>query len=156
MNHLANYVLSVVSASVIVSILCVFFGGKGTISDIMKVICGLFLTFVVINPLVKLDFSRIHDYLDHFTFEGLEAASVGENMAQEAERDIIISRVQAYILDKADSFGAQLDVEVVLDQDNIPVSVELGGSVSPYAKAQITGIITEDLGITKEHQLWIG
>ena len=155
-NHLADYVLSVMSAAVIVAILCTFFGEKGIISAIMKVICGLFLTFVVINPVVRLNFSRMNDYLENFTLEGLEAASAGENMAREAEGDIIKSRVQAYILDKADSFGAQLDVEVVLDQDNVPVSVELSGDISPYARAQITGMITEDLGITKEHQLWIG
>ena len=156
LNHLADYVLSVISAAVIVAILCTFFGEKGTVSAIMKMICGLFLTFVVINPVVRLNFSRINDYLDSFTLEGLEAASIGENMAREAEGDIIISRVQAYILDKADSFGAQLNVEVILDQDNVPVSVELGGNISPYVRAQITGMITEDLGITKEHQLWIG
>ena len=156
MNHLAGYVLSVVSASVVVAILCSFFDGKGTVSEIVKVICGLFLTFVVINPVVNLDFSRFHDYLDQFTFEGQEAAYAGENMAKEAEGDIIISRVQAYILDKADSFGAQLDVEVILDQSNIPVCVELKGNISPYAKAQMSGVITEELGITKEHQLWIG
>ena len=77
-------------------------------------------------------------------------------MAREAERDIIKARIQAYILDKADSFGTQLDVEVILDQDNIPTSVELRGNISPYAKAQLTGIITENLGIPKEYQLWTG
>ena len=156
MSLLANYVLSVIAASVIVAIICTLLGDQGGVRSIIKLVCGLFLTFVVINPLIKLDFSRINDYLDSFTLEGLEAASVGENMAREGERDIIISRVQAYILDKADSFGAQLNVEVVLDQDNIPVSVELNGNISPYAKAQMADILVRDLGITKEHQLWIG
>ena len=155
-NHLGNYVLSVISASVLVAILCSVFGDKGAISAVLKVICGLFLTFVVINPLVDLDFSRIEDYLNHVTLEGMEAAAVGENMAREAERDIISDRVEAYILDKADSFGVQLDVEVVLDQDNIPVSAELKGNISPYAKAQITEMLSKDIGITKEHQLWVG
>ena len=156
MSLLANYVLSVIAASVIVAIICTLLGDQGGVRSIIKLVCGLFLTFVVINPLIKLDFSRINDYLDSFTLEGLEAASVGENMVREGERDIIISRVQAYILDKADSFGAQLNVEVVLDQDNIPVSVELNGNISPYAKAQMADILVRDLGITKEHQLWIG
>lgn len=156
MSRLGEYVLSVITAAVIVAILCSFFANKGGTFSVVKVVGGLFLTFVVINPLVKLDFSRIDDYLDRFTLEGMEASSFGENMAREAEGDIIISRVQAYILEKANSFGAQLDVEVVLDQDNIPVSVKLNGNISPYAKAQIAGMIAEDLGITKEHQLWIG
>ena len=156
MSQLGDYVLTVISASVIVAILCTFFGDKGGVSEILKVICGIFLTFVVINPLVKLDFSAVLNYLEHVNIEGMEAASAGENMAREAEGDIIKSRVQAYILDKADSFGIRLNVEVVLDQENIPVSVELQGNISPYAKTRMIEIITEELGIAKENQLWIG
>ena len=110
----------------------------------------------MVNPFVELDFSVISDYFDDFISEGQAMASIGENMAREAEGDIIKSRVQAYILDKAKSYGAQLNVEVILDQSNVPVSVELQGNISPYGKAQLTNTITEDFGIAKEHQLWIG
>ena len=153
---MGNYVLSIISASFIAAVLASFFDGKGGINGIIKLVSGLFLTFVIISPMTKLDFSRVNDYLEKFTLEGVEAAAAGENMAQEARGDIIMSNVQSYIMDKAGSLGAQLDVEVVLDQDNIPVSVKLEGNISPYAKAKISGIITEDLGIPKEQQLWIG
>ena len=156
MSWLGRYVLSVISASVITAVISSFFDGKSSISGIVKLVSGLFLTFVIISPLTKLDFSPVNDYLDRITLDGVEAAAVGENLAREAEADIIISQVEAYILDKAGSFGAQLDVEVVLDQENIPVSVRLEGNISPYAKAQVAGMITEDLGISKEHQRWIG
>ena len=156
MAGLSGFVLSVVSASVIVAVVSSFFDGKSGISGIIKLVSGLFLTFVIINPLTNLDFSVVNDYLEEFTVEGEEAAAMGENLAREAEADIITGRVQAYILDKANSLGVQLDVEVVLDRDNIPVSVKLNGNISPYAKARMAAIITEDLGISKEHQLWIG
>ena len=156
MTPLAEYILSVISASVMGVIICSFFDDKSAISAVVKVIFGLFITFVVVNPLVQLDFSGIEDYMEHMTLEGLEVASVGENMAREAEGEIIKSRVQAYILDKADSFGTRLNAEVVLDQENIPVLVELYGNISPYAKIKMTEMITEDLGIEKENQRWIG
>ena len=156
MAGLSGFVLSVVSASVIVAVVSSFFDGKSGISGIIKLVSGLFLTFVIISPLTKLDFSAVNDSLEKFTLDGVEAASEGEKIAREAEADIITSRVQAYILDKAHSLGVQLDVEVVLDRDNIPVSVKLSGNISPYAKARMAAIITEDLGISKEHQLWIG
>ena len=156
MIRLAEYVLSVISASVIGIIICSFFDEKSGISVVVKLIFGMFLTFVVINPVVRMDFSGIENYLEYMTLEGAEAASVGENMAREAEGEFIKSRVQAYILDKADSFGIRLNVEVVLDQENIPVSVELQGNISPYAKTRMIEIITEELGIAKENQLWIG
>lgn len=156
MAWLGRYVLAVIAASLITAVISSFFDGKGGISAIVKLVSGLFLTFVIISPLTKLDFSPVNDYLDKITLDGVEAAAVGENLAREAEADIIISQVRSYIMDKADSLGAQLDVEVVLDQDNIPVSVRLEGSISPYAKAQVAEMITEDLGISKEHQRWIG
>lgn len=156
MAGVSGYVLSVISAAIITAIISSFFNGKNAISSIIKLVAGLFLTFVIISPLTKLDFTTVNDYLEEFTLEGVEAASVGENIAKEAEGEIITGRVQAYILDKAKSYGAQLDVEVVLDQDNIPVSVKLGGNISPFAKAQVAAIITEDLGISKEQQIWIG
>ena len=152
----SGYVLSVISAAIITAIISSFFNGKNAISGIIKLVAGLFLTFVIISPLTKLDFTTVNDYLEEFTLEGVEAASVGENIAKEAEGEIITGRVQAYILDKAKSYGAQLDVEVVLDQNNIPVLVKLGGNISPFAKAQVAAIITEDLGISKEQQIWIG
>ena len=156
MGGISGYVLSVISAAIVVAILSSFFDGKSGIGGIIKLVSGLFLTFVIISPLTKLDFSSVNDYLEEFTLDGVEAAAVGEKIAQEAEANIITDRVQAYILDKANSFGAQLNVEVVLDQDNIPVSVKVSGNISPYGKARMAEIITEDLGISKEHQLWIG
>ena len=156
MNPLAEYVLSVISASMIAAIICSFFDGKTGICSMVKLVCGLFLTFVVVNPLVELDFSRVTDHLEQFSLDGQDAAAVGENMAREAEADIIKAGVQAYILDKAKFWGTQLEVEVVLDQENIPVGVELEGKISPYARARMEEAITENLGISKEHQLWIG
>ena len=154
--RISGYVLSVISASVIVAIIISFFDEKNGTSGIIRLVSGLFLTFVIISPLSKLDFSRVSKYLEEFTLEGAEVASVGENLAREAEADIIKSRVQAYILDKANSVGVQLDAEVMLDQNNIPVSVKLIGNISPYAKVQMATIISDDLGISKENQVWIG
>lgn len=153
---LSGYVLSILSAAIIVAIVSSFFDGKSGISGVIKLVSGLFLTFVIISPLTKVDFSRVNVYLEEFILEGVEAASVGENLAREAEADIITSRVQAYILDKANSFGAELDVEVVLNQSNIPESLKLIGNISPYAKTQMARIIADDLGISKEKQIWIG
>ena len=156
MPRLGSYALSVISAAIIAAIISSFFDEKSGTAGIIKLVSGLFLTFVVISPLTKLDFSDVNAYLEQFALEGEESAAVGENLAHEAEADIINSRVQAYILDKADLLGAQLDVEVVLDRNNIPVSVKLEGDISPYAKAQMAETITEDLGISKEQQIWIG
>ena len=36
----------------------------------------------------------------------------------------------------------------------IPIKVRLSGKASPYAKGQLQQIITEELGIEKENQIW--
>ena len=153
---MAGYLLSLISAAMITAIICSFFQGKSGTANMIRLICGLFLSFVAINPLVDLDFSGLERYLDSFSLDANTIADAGKNLAEDAEGDIIKTSVQSYILDKAETLGANITAEVMLDQDNIPLSVELEGNLSPYAKARITGIIADDLGITKEHQIWIG
>lgn len=138
------------------AIICSFFEGKSGTAGVIRLICGLFLSFVAINPLTELDFSGWERYLDSFSTEAGAISESGKIMAMEAQGDIIKTSVQSYIMDKAETLGVTITAEVMLDQDNIPVSVELEGKLSPYAKARITGIIADDLGITKEHQIWIG
>ena len=145
-----------ISAAMITAIICSFFEEKSGTAGIMRMICGLFLSFVAISPLVEMDFSGFQSYLDSFTLEAGYIADSGKDLAWEAEGDIIKASVQSYIMDKAETLGAHITAEVMLDQDNVPLSVELEGKLSPYAKARITGIIADDLGITKEHQIWIG
>ena len=148
--------MSLISAAMITAIICSFFEGKSGAAGVIRLICGLFLSFVAISPLVDLDFSGLEGYLESFSLEANVVTDAGKNMAHEAQGDIIKTSAETYIMDKAETLGASITAEVMLDQDNIPLSVELAGSLSPYAKAEITGIITDDLGITKEHQIWIG
>ena len=148
--------MSLISAAMITAIICSFFEGKSGTAGVVRLICGLFLSFVAISPLVNLDFSGLEVYLESFSLEAGMLTDSGENMAKDAQGDIIKASVESYIMDKAETLGASITAEVMLDQDNIPLSVELTGNLSPYAKAEITGIITDDLGITKEHQIWIG
>ena len=79
-------------------------------------------------------------------------------MADDALRQIIKTETEAYILDKAAQFDLQLDVQVALTDDVMPVpeSVQLTGSVSPYVKSRLQILISNDLGIPKEQQLWTG
>lgn len=153
---MGEYILTLITAALITAIVCSFFDGKSGPGGVIRLICGLFLSFVAINPLLDLDFSGLERYLESFSLEASTVSDTGKNMALEAQGDIIMASVQSYIMDKAETLGANITAEVVLDQDNIPVSVELEGEISPYAKSRITGIITDDLGITKEHQIWIG
>ena len=84
--------------------------------------------------------------------------SSAENAAKETVREGIKKEVQAYILAKAESLGAQLEVSVVLSDNQFaePVGVRIAGAISPYAKQVLIQTITDDLGIDREAQQWIG
>ena len=85
-----------------------------------------------------------------------DAAAMGENLARDSMADIIKEETEAYILDKAADLHANLHVEVIVGEDNLPTAVTLSGEASPYARRQIQAIIANDLGISKENQKWIG
>jgi hypothetical protein len=58
-------------------------------------------------------------------------------------------------LDKAESLGAELTVEVMLDDSQIPIptKVRIRGNISPYNREKLSSIIERDLGIPTEAQI---
>ena len=152
MERLCQYALSVISAAVILGILKGIWGG----SPLMKLVGGLFLTLVILQPLARFDFSDMRDYYSAFSQMGSSFAAQGELQAAEAGRSIIKEQVEAYILDKAKDLGAQIQVSVELGEDDTLVSACLEGAVSPYTKAELEQILEAELAIAKENQLWIG
>ena len=114
------------------------------------------MVLTVVSPWTHIRIRDAADYFDKIQSDGSLAAAVGENMASDESKAIIISRVEAYILDKAESYGAKLQVEVILSEDPVPTprSVRIRGSISPYGKKMMTQMIREDLGIASEDQIW--
>lgn len=156
MEGLRGYILSVISAAFVLAILNTLVDKKGSAGMLLRLIGGLFLTFTLISPVIDLDFTGIFDYLEEFSESGSDAAVSGELMAREEYRTIIKDKLEAYILDKAKDLGLDLTVEVTLGDDDVPEEVIIRGVASPYGKARLQQMITQDLGIAKENQLWIG
>ena len=51
---------------------------------------------------------------------------------------------------------ADIQANVSLDEDCIPVSVSITGRISPLSRSKLTQMIASELGIPKERQEWIG
>jgi len=96
-------------------------------------------------------------YLSRIQYSAEGIAEDGSKMALDAMADIIKQQSESYILDKALSIGAKIDVNVKMSDDNPPVPKEviLSGSVSPYDKQVISHYITANFGISEENQQWI-
>lgn len=157
MEGIKEYLLSIFCAAIICAIVMRLMGEKGTHAVITKLIAGLFLSFTVIYPVAKIDLKDVSDWTSSYSSAASQAAAAGEALTKETIAAGIKLRTEAYILDKATALNTSLKVEVTLSEDDIPCpkAVRLSGNVSPYAKAQLQTIITQDLGIAKENQTWI-
>ncbi len=156
MELLRQYLLSVTAGALAVGILKKLLPEKGTASAIGKMVMGLFLALVVIGPLAKLELQEFSDFAGSFEQEASQAVAAGQAQTNLALRDIIKSRTEAYILDKAQQLNLQLQVIVELSSDDlpVPVAVRLTGPAAPYARQQLQDFIQQQLNIAKEDQLW--
>ena len=155
MQAIREYVLGIAAAAMICAVvLC--FARKGTMEPLLKLICGLVLTFAVVKPLLSISMGHWEDLNIICQKEGEKAAQAGTELAKKTLRDIIIADTQAYILDKAQEMALSIQVTVDLSKDEPPVpeSVTITGALSPYERSCLGNFMEKELGITKERQQW--
>ena len=118
-------------------------------------LCGLFVTVVAIAPLRSFDPGGLTAPLKDYTAMAQSAAEMGMTQAHDAIMQSISQQARAYILDKAEAMGVELDVHVEVDTDTLyPVFATLTGRVSPREKEVIAGILEDDLLIERSAQQW--
>lgn len=157
MDEIRRYLLSLVCAAMISALIMRLVRGRGSLSGIAKVLCGLFITYTVLEPLPAFDISDLSKPLSQYSAEAASAGEMGIALSRVAFRGSIKERTEAYILDKAKTLEANLQVEVELSSDDIPTpkTVTISGKASPYVKKQLSGMIEKDLGVGVENQRWI-
>lgn len=158
MDGVRNYILSVTATAMFLGIVKGILGENGTMGTVFRLICGGVMVFAVVSPWKNLNFEELELPLEQYLQEGEACRQAGEESASAAIAELIKEQTAAYILDKAAEVKADLQVEVTVSTDTVPIPVEvrLTGNVSPYGKARLESLLEEDLGIAKEHQIWIG
>ena len=158
MEQLASYILRVIIAAILVGVSSSMTDPKTGTGGIFKVLGGIFMLIVLIQPLAGFRFDALTAYAEQSFLEGEAAAQRGKEYTRETMAEIITEETQAYILDKAGLYRAQIQVEVILSDDEIPVPAEIRilGSYSQKAKAELETVIATEIGVPKEHQIWIG
>lgn len=157
MQGIRQYLLSIVTASLISALAIAFVGKKGLYSAVTKLLAGLFLSITVIAPWTNLEINDISSYFDSMEFDAVCAVAEGEHMAETATGTIIKEQTEAYILEKASAIGISVEVVVMFADTSplLPHTVIITGNASPYEKQVLQLYITEKLGIPKERQSWI-
>lgn len=151
MEYIAQAVAAALLCGIIVSMTKHSSGGS-----IVRMLCGVFMTIVLIRPLAGTNVSFLESILPDITGDAEAIASEGAAAAEDIRREYIKQRVQAYILSRAKTMEADIQANVSLDEDCVPVSVSIAGRISPLSRSRLTQIIASELGIPKERQEWIG
>lgn len=155
MEGLRQYAVSVVAAAIICSILTRL-ASQDTAKGLIRLLCGLVLTIVVIRPIVRMEFPAVKEITLPPLPDAENAVEEGTELAKESMDGIIKSTCEAYILNKANELGANIQVSVSVNAQHIPFAVKITGEVTSDVRKQLERTLEEDLGITKEHQSWTG
>ena len=155
MDAWKEYILDILMVSICVSIFLQFLPDSGR-KDLLHLLSGILLTVVILQPLSEIrleDFVNIQKYLpessDYLLEQGIEAAD-------EAKRQYITDRCEAYILDKAKALGAEILPVIRVDETFLPVYAEIQGNLEPQVQKTLEQMLVLDMGITKENQRWTG
>ena len=155
MEGIKEYLLAVIAAAILCSVVTQLVGRESFLGTAIKLITGVFMLIVLISPITGLRIQPEKIFSD-ISLDAEAITTDAANSSRESMAAIIKEQTQAYILDKADSCGVSLSVEVILSDGDIPepVSVVLSGDISPYNKKVLTQTIEKDLGIPSEVQIW--
>lgn len=156
-DALREYVIHVIATALICAVVIRLFRGSGSGKMVVKLLCGMVLTFSIIQPVRQMDISFVDEFVWEFRAEADRAVSDGKNASATAWSESIIAGTEAYILEKTKAMNVDLNVEVELSKDEVPMpsGVKLIGKVAPYAKSVLSDMIERDLNIPKECQIWI-
>lgn len=155
MEQIRQYILAVTAAAILCGMVTSLMGEKGTPAALAKLIAGIFMAMVVVSPLTNVEFDDWTAWTSQISFDAEAAAAEGEAAAAEMYSSFIKEQTETYILDKAETLGVSVTVEVTVE-DGLPAAVRLSGDASPYAKAKLMSYISEELDISKENQQWNG
>ncbi len=151
-----QYLIRVIACGILCALATVRFQKSDAVGRLIHLMCGIFMTLTVISPWKNI---RITSLMEDYEIKMDSKDSViaeGEAYSNNTLRQVISQQCSTYIVEKANGMGVNIDAEVVLNPEDppTPCAVTITGSVSPYAKARLEDLLTQDLGIPKEQQTW--
>lgn len=156
MEDIKQYLITIISVAVLSSILLKLLGENKSTYKIVKMMCGILMVLTIVSPWANISIQEYIGYFDSVRRDSATFAEVGEDLLYQQLRNSIKEKTEAYILDKATLLGADIHVSVTCDTSDvpIPISVELSGNASPYARSRLRQILQSDIGIPEDKQIW--
>ncbi len=154
MDGLRQYILTMVLAAILCAVVVTVLPEKAGKQRMIRMICGFFLLAAACKPIGGFAFAVDTGTLDEHRRAAERVQTEAQAQADEAMLTVITNQTETYIEDKAKALGAAVSAAVTLDKDMLPWQVELTGEVSPYVKTRLSQILSSDLGIPDERQVW--
>ena len=157
MESVKSYILRVIAAAMFSAVILSLIGKSSGFHKLLKLMCGVLMTLVLVSPLIKAKISLPVRYMEVLSDEADAIAANAQMDAQRQLCDIIKERTEAYIVEKARQLNSEITASVALEMDKdypVPKSVHLEGNISPYARKRLSQTIQDDLGIASEDQTW--
>lgn len=121
--------------------------------------CAAVMMIATISPLKSIDLSDYSKTVFEYKTMAQEYANSGKANSENLNRLYIQEQCQAYILDKAEKLGAEVqEAKVTAEWSNdgfwYPVSCEVRHSCSGNQQKELEAYIEAELGISNENQEW--
>lgn len=133
---------------------------KGKVKEITKLLCGVILLLVVIQPLTKTDSAQFSLDMAEYRDKAALIAGDAEKTSDALDRRFIERKLNAYILDKAKDLGlSNVTAAVTVRWGEgcwYPYEARLSGNATAREKELLENAIEYELGIPKERQYWDG
>lgn len=157
MDDIRQYIIGVVAAALLCGISTALIHEKTAMAAAVKFITGLLMVLAVLQPWTKISLDIFTDWRDGISADASNIVSYGKESANAAYCAGIKEQLVSYIQDEAKALGAEISVQIILTDDDVPVPkrVVLSGSISPSGKQTMSTLLTERLGISREEQIWI-
>ena len=155
MDGLRQYILSLICAAFVCGVLKTLMRRSKSTTRLANIVCGLFLAITAISPIIDIQIPDFNTDISSVYKDAVEIASDGWRASQMDMAEIIKEETSTYILEKAKLHNMDVDVEVVLDDQDVPKGVIISGAVSPYDKSVLGSYIDTMLNIPEEQQLWM-
>lgn len=131
----------------------------GRVKKVLKLLCGAVMCIAFISPAAQLDFGAYSKAMAKYSLEAESYIHDGENESKNLNRTIIQDKCEAYILDKANTLGAEIisvDVLARWSEEGYwyPVSADICAACSVEEKSCLEDYIQAQLGIKRDDQTW--
>lgn len=154
MTGVWEYFSSIVAAALI-GVVVSYLVKDPRLQGLMKIVTGMLMLLVLLRPLVNLDPEALGKEMQE-AYGSQFSRSDYEDLYYQQLYQQIKTTTERYVLEKAGSLGATVEVEVELSRDSYPIpsGITIIGILTESQKQSLQTYFTTELGIPLEKQRW--